>query len=108
MSDWIALERGGILMNFFEMEEQGFCMVQVPDYQPRSCKMMDWWLSWIATTPLSADEQIEIRLMFDDDVFSIELPAISTCRQLLNEARHRLTPGRVMNHSVNIQYRYMN
>lgn len=44
---------------------------------------------------MSADEQIDIRLMFDDQFFTIELPANSTCRQLLNEARHRLTPGRV-------------
>lgn len=46
--------------------------------------------------------------MFDDDVFSIELPAVSTCRQLLNEARHRLTPGRVIHYSLISIYRFMN
>lgn len=31
-----ALERGGVLRNFLEDGEQRFCLVSVPDYQPRS------------------------------------------------------------------------
>lgn len=31
----IALERGGILANFIDDEFQAFCLVSVPDYQPR-------------------------------------------------------------------------
>ena len=29
------MERGGLLTNFFEDEPQAFCLVSVPDYQPR-------------------------------------------------------------------------
>lgn len=49
----------------------------------------------VATTPMSADDRVDIQLMFDDEVFTIDVPAMSTCRQLLNVARHRLVPGRV-------------
>ena len=37
---------------------------------------------------------MDIRLMFDEKVFNLNMPATSTCRQLLNEARHLLYPGR--------------
>ena len=41
------------------------------------------------------DQNVDIRLMFDEKVFNLTMPATSTCRQLLNEARHLLYPGRV-------------
>lgn len=41
------------------------------------------------------DQNVDIRLMFDEKVFNLNMPATSTCRQLLNEARHLLYPGRV-------------
>lgn len=91
---FLALERGGVLRNFFDDDEQNFCLVQVPDYVPRAGMRFVRELT-LANTPASADEKVDIQLVFDDEVFTIEVPAMTTCRQLLNEARHRLVPGRV-------------
>ena len=81
--DFPALERGGILSNFFSDEPQAFCLVSVPDYQPR------------VVTPTSIEDNIEFHVLFEDQVFTFVMPATTTCRQLLNQAKHELYPGRV-------------
>ena len=87
------------MANFMDDESQGFCLVSVPDYQPRSILWIH--ISPLAVSPLQTEEKLHIRLMFEERTFTVEMDATSTCRQLLNKACHMLYPGRVI-HSIHI------
>ena len=75
-------------------DTQGFCLVSVPDYQPRSIYCVS--RSFLAVSPLQTEEKLHIRLMFEERAFTVEMDSSSTCRQLLNKACHMLYPGRVI------------
>lgn len=87
------MERGGLLTNFFEDEPQAFCLVSVPDYQPRG-RSREGTLR-VVVTPTSAEDDVKYFVAFEDQMFTFEMPATSTCRQLLNRAKRELYPGRV-------------
>lgn len=46
-------------------------------------------------TPTSAEDDVKYRVAFEDQMFTFEMPATSTCRQLLNRVKRELYPGRV-------------
>ena len=46
-------------------------------------------------TPTSAEDDVKYFVAFEDQMFTFEMPATSTCRQLLNRAKRELYPGRV-------------
>lgn len=52
-------------------------------------------MSVIVVTPTSIEDNIEFHVLFEDQVFTFVMPGTTTCRQLLNQAKHELYPGRV-------------